>query len=189
MKNTGIILLLFLTLVSCKEQENVETVETENAEVKSEEAFIAHLAALDDSLSQVISTAFQQQDKFPVGAYQKAIEQHLAFYTAYPKNEAVAESLDKAQSFYTQLRAEDKAVKWRDTIIFNFKNYKNRARVLESQGVYFDADNYNPEKIKLYYSMLLEDYPELDSMKRAEIQYRLDNVNLTFEELIQLNNK
>lgn len=189
MKKVGILFFFLGTLIACTNQEKEIADVKDKVEVKSEEAFIAHLNALDDSLKSVITESFKKQDKFPVGAYQKAIEQHLAYYAAYPKSENVAESLDKAQSFYTQLRAEEKAAVWRDTIIFNFKEYKNRPRVIESQGVYYDADNYNPEKIKLYYTMLLEEYPDLDSNKRADIQFRLDNVHLSFDELIELNTK
>ncbi|MGB0934227.1 MAG: tetratricopeptide repeat protein [Lishizhenia sp.] len=189
MKKVGLFLFLVGAMIACTTPEK-EVVENDVViPVKTEEEFIEHLRNLDDSLKAVITESFQKQEKFPVGAYQKAIEQHLEFYKAYPKNKNVAESLDKAQSFYTQLRAEEKAAVWRDTIIFNFKEYVNRPRVLETQGVYYDADNYNPEKIKLYYTMLLDEYPDLDSNKRVEIQFRLDNVNLSFDELIELNTK
>lgn len=184
MKKIVFAIITLSVLAACGDA--TENTKIEVPAVVSADNMLENLKKIDDSISNVITNAIKEQKKVPVAAYQKAIEQHLAFYNAYATDERAAESLDKAQSFYTQLKAEDKARIWRDTIIYNFKGYKNRPRVLETQGFSYDYDNYQPEKMKFYYTMLLEDYPNMDSVKREEVQFRLDHIDLSFEELIEL---
>jgi hypothetical protein len=61
--------------------------------------------------------------------------------------------------------------------------------VLESLATAYDIflRPRNKEKVKMYYEMLLKEGKDLPAEQRKNITYRLNNIDLTFEELIATN--
>jgi hypothetical protein len=74
-----------------------------------------------------------------------------------------------------------------DTLIQNYPLYKNRSMVLESLASAYDVFIIprRKDKVKRYYEMLLKESKTLTNEQRKDIEFRLQNIDLTFEELIQ----
>ena len=80
-----------------------------------------------------------------------------------------------------------KAAMYGDTLLLKYEYYVNRAMILESLANIHDM-NLSPRdtsKVRFYSEMLLKENPDLPLEKVEDINYRLDNINLTIRELIQ----
>ncbi len=110
----------------------------------------------------------------------------LAFYKQYPKDDFSAQCLDKTQMIYSTLDAPEYAVAYCDTLLNNYPKYKNRALVLESQGSNYDVfvTPRDSAKVRKYYTLLLEEFPNMDAEKKEGIRKRLMHNDLTFDEYL-----
>lgn len=152
-----------------KEQEPV----TEAALIESvkqfEDSLKAH--AIDPTLSTI-----------PV----KYADKCLLVYRSFPKSEEAPKYLDKAHVILSSAGLHGLAVHYADTLINKYPSYKNRPMVLESLASAYDMFIVPRKKelVEKYYKMLLKENPNLPKEQRENIQYRLDNIDLTFDELI-----
>jgi hypothetical protein len=78
------------------------------------------------------------------------------------------------------------AAQYGDTLIRKYPAYKNRPMVLQSIASAYDMSIVPRRKdlVEKYYKLLLKENKDLPAEERESIQYRLDHIDLTFEELI-----
>ncbi|MCH2230754.1 MAG: hypothetical protein MK105_10455 [Crocinitomicaceae bacterium] len=118
---------------------------------------------------------------------QALIDVLLDFYRAFPEDEHAPECLDKVHMKYTGLADFKNAAAYGDTLLTNYKNYVNRAMILESLANIYDM-NVSPRdtsKVRFYNELLLSENPDMTAEKAEDIRYRLDNIELSIVELIQ----
>lgn len=171
-----IYLLLALTLVmsAC------------GAPEKPESSFLTEIQQIEDSLQKI--TGDQNIDAKLFRELQlRSAEKHIALYRAFPDSKNAATSLDKVQNIYSGMENYLLAAQWTDTLINKYPKYKNRALVLESQALAYDAfiQPRDSSAVRLYYSMLLNEFPGMDKEKRKGIERRLEHNALNFEEYIE----
>lgn len=171
-----IYLLLALTIVlsACDEPE------------KSESSLLTEIQQIEDSLKKITGDHAIDEKLFREMQLRCA-EKHIALYQTFPDSKNAAASLDKVQNFYSSMENYSLAAQWTDTLINKYPKYKNRALVLESQALAYDAfiQPRDSSAVRLYYSMLLNEFPGMDKEKRKGIKRRLEHNALNFEEYIE----
>lgn len=165
-----------------------ETVVEEKVEELTPESLQAEIKVMEDSLQQLHKAFLDGEiEKIDRLVYHETINRHIAFYEAYPEHELAPVSVDNIAGLYMALPVAQKARDWRDTLITNYPNYKGIKMALELQVSYYDVDEYNPELLTKYINLLLaqEGLPE---EKKEQLNFRLKHIDLTFEELLVLQN-
>jgi hypothetical protein len=173
---TGMVGLLVL-LTACSGGAAKETV--------TKEALLQEVTVFEDSL---------KRNLIPAGSREVTIdyaEKCLAVYRNFPKSKEAPKYLDKAHVILSSNGLHGLAVLYADTLINKYPAYKNRPMVLQSLASAYDLFII-PRKKELvvkYYKMLLKENPNLPKEERENVQFRLDNIDKTFEELIDLQTK
>lgn len=168
---------LMVTLVACSGGEEKETI--------TKESLVKEISLFEDSL---------KRNLIPSGNRTTTIdyaEKCLAVYRNYPKSKEAPKYLDKAHVILSSNGLHGLAVLYADTLINKYPNYKNRPMVLQSLASAYDLFII-PRKKELvfkYYNMLLKENPNLPKEERETVQFRLDNIDKSFEELIELQTK
>lgn len=116
----------------------------------------------------------------------KYADKCLLVYRSFPKSAEAPKYLDKAHIILSGAGLHGLAVQYADTLIRKYPNYKNRLMVLQSLASAYDLFIMPRKKelVEKYYKLLLKENPNLPKEERETIQYRLDNIDLTFDELI-----
>lgn len=144
---------------------------------------------LDDSLRTEVKNAMQSDSyKMDTSLYRKSIAANINFYKSYPNDKFSDTALQRIAALYRQLNEADLAVNWRDTLLTKFPNTAHKEGLLELQMNYYDYNHYNPEKIKYYIGKLLN-IKDLSNEKRKQFEFRLQHIDLTFDQLIELQSK
>jgi hypothetical protein len=114
------------------------------------------------------------------------INRLVALYRNYPNDKLAPDCLFETHMIYSAMDAPAYSSAYADTLLKQYPKFKERALVLESQGSNYDLfiTPRDSAKVRYYYSMLLEEYPNLDKEKRDGIIKRLKYNNLTFDEYI-----
>ena len=165
---------LILLIASCSEPE------------KSEKTVLKEIQNLEDSLKKMTVDTNLDTELFK--RTQKGYaNQLISYYQTFPDSKKAAENLDKVQQLYASREEYSLAVQWADTLINKYPKYKKRALVLESQALTYDAflQPRDSTAVRLYYSMLLNEFPSLDKEKRRGIERRLKYNALNFDEYIE----
>lgn len=171
----------------------VATACTDTDDNKKEEVTVSSLkeriSIMDDSLA-VLTTDFLEGniEKIDRLVYHEAINRSIDFYNHFPENEYAPYALEKVSSMYMALKIEEKAADWRDTILVNYPDFDRVLDILELQKAYYDGyDSYNKEKVEEYIERMLE-HDKLSNEKRSDLEYRLEYIDKSFKELIQMSN-
>lgn len=151
------------------------------SEMSSEQLKVQELESEITELSKGQYTVEEMNSK-----RRELIEALDGLYHAKISDSISAQSLDKMHLSYSAMHDYVNAAHIADTLIFNYPDYPNRELVLESQ-----ANNYdmfilprNKNKVKYYLELLLDEYPDMDEERKEGFEYRLQNIDLTMEELI-----
>ncbi|MBL1280446.1 MAG: hypothetical protein COA33_009250 [Fluviicola sp.] len=138
-----------------------------------------------------LSKDLRPNQKIPVSEREELVDLLLGFYHSYPKNEFAPVSLDKLHMIYSATREYQKSADYGDTLLNNYPNYINRALILESMAVNYDLfiQPRDTSKVRKYNEILLKENPDFSPEKIEGIQFKLDNLGLTMEELIMERNK
>jgi TolA-binding protein len=172
--------LLFGTLSCTTSKKNEKKTPTQNT-IKGE------IKSLDDSLKFYYQLIKENKIKDIHSLYYiNAIQKYLEFYHTYPKDNYSAECLDKVQQLLIQQKIYKAALSYCDTLLKEYPNYKGNAVVLLNAGSIADGILNNKTKLKYYYSKLLEDYANIDNETKDMVQFRLKHIDLTFDEMIEL---
>lgn len=181
------IAVVALLCFACSTPSEESTEEVQEIEL-TPESLQAEIKVMEDSLQQLHKAFLDGEiEKIDRLVYHETINRHIAFYEAYPEHDLAPVSVDNIAGLYMALPIAQKARGWRDTLITNYPNYKGIKMALELQVSYYDVDEYNPELLTKYINLLLaqEGLPE---EKKEQLNFRLEHIDLTFEELVVLRN-
>lgn len=112
----------------------------------------------------------------------------LAVYRNYPKSKEAPAYLDKAHIILSGSGYHSLAVLYADTLIRKYPMYDNRAMVLQSLASAYDMFII-PRKKELvikYYKLLLKENPKMSKEERENIEFRLEHIDKTFDQLIEM---
>ena len=166
-----IIALIGLCLASCGEDKKV-----------TKEDFVESFKQYEDSL-KTNSTDITDTKKGVEYA-----EKCLEIAHKFPKDKDAPKYMDKAHMIFAGIGLHGRSVALADTIISMYPMYENRAMVLQSAATTYDMFLLprRKDKVKKYYEMLLKENPKMPIEQRKEIEYRLEHIDLSFDELIEL---
>lgn len=184
-KYLGFILVIGL-IASCGNGEDKEDVAVYETEVPEASVLLEGIKVLEDSVLS-LSMDLDGPKQMKSLTHQALVEKLLLLYREYPEHEKAANCLDKVQMAYSSIGIHELAAKFADTLLEKYPSYEGRLLVLESQITNYDEfiKPRNKEKVKEYYGMIFKDFPNLSEEKKADYQFRLDNIDLTFDELIK----
>lgn len=184
-KYLGIILLAGL-VASCGSETKEKDEESYQTEVPEASVLIDGIKVLEDSVLK-LSMDLDGPKQMKGLTQQALIEKLLLLYRAYPTHEKAPDCLDKVQMAYSTIGIHELAAKFADTLLIKYPDYKNRLLILESQITNYDQfiKPRDKEKVKAYYEMIFNDFPNLSEEQKEDYQFRLDNIDLTFDELIE----
>ncbi|MFT5859495.1 MAG: hypothetical protein ACI865_001598 [Flavobacteriaceae bacterium] len=176
-------------LIGCGEDPKKEVKDDNEfykTEIPSANELREGIALLEDSIMRMSQNSANIRKQLPNLTRQELIERALLLYRNYPDDKDAAKCLDKVHMSYSTMEAYILAAKYADTLIEAYPKYEERSRVIESVASHYDyfVKPWDGEKVKFYYDLLLNDYPNLTDEKKADVQYRLDNMHLTLEELM-----
>ena len=162
-----------LFISSCSEDRSVEGLKTVIDEKVTD---LQELPGTEDQL--------EKRDTMRV----ELIRSLLDFYHTYPEDAYAPECLDKVHFVYSAMRDYRTAAKYGDTILLKYPDYINKEMVIESQYNTYDmfVVPRNKEKAKYYLELWLKEFPDMDAEKKEEIQQRLKYIDLTIEQMIEL---
>ncbi len=142
---------------------------------------------LEDSISKV-SLSLQLGEKIDTSMVNRLKDKLIDFYRSFPENEYAPEYLDKLHMLAIGQRDYENGVRYADTLLNNYKDYVNRPMILESMANAYDMfiQPRDISKVKKYNTMLLKENPKMDKEKRAEIEFRMKHIDLTIDQLIDL---
>lgn len=143
------------------------------------------IIAMEDSIT-VLTKNLQPGEQLNEEVNTKLIDLLTGYYRKYPNDIYAPEYLDKVHMVYSAMGKYDLSTKYADTLMTNYKDYINRAMILESQASTYDIflQPRDTSKVRYYYELLLKETPDLSKDKIREIRFRLKNLHLTVDELI-----
>ena len=180
---SSLFVLFSFVLIQCNSGEKKENEKPGQADLKK------RINVMDDSLKVLYKELMNDPTKqIPSLAIYETINRYLEFYKNYPKDVYSATCLDKVQQLYLQEKVYEKSLEYTDTLLVNFPKYEKRAGLLLNAGSTCDMlqDKVNMEK---YYKMLLKENPNLNKETRDMVEFRLKHIDLTFDQLIELQMK
>lgn len=177
--------MIFVALVLIQCSENKEKKESK----PSMESLKTRIDEMNDSLQGLYADLMEDPSKkIPSIVFYEAINRHLDFYKNYPKDPYSATCLDKVQQLYLQEKVYEKSLEYTDTLLLKYPKYEKKASVLLNAGSTADVMQ-DTAKVRRYYSQLLDEYPNLNKETKEMVEFRLKHLNLTFDQLIELQMK
>lgn len=145
------------------------------------------ITALEDSISKV-SLKLELGEKMDSSMINRLKGKLVAFYQTFPENGYAPEYLDKLHMLAIGERDYETGMRYADTLIKNYRNYINRPMILESMANAYDMfiQPRDISKVQQYNNMLLKENPKMDKEKREEIEFRMKHIDLTMDQLIDL---
>lgn len=149
---------------------------------ESKEGLIRDLKQFEDSLKK------HQVDPSSGDVATLYADKCLFIYRKFPKSKEAPRYLDKAHIILSSVGRHGMAVLYADTLIQKYPSYDNRPMVLQSMASAYDLFIIprRKELVKKYYTLLLKENPNLPKEEKEMIQYRLDHIDLTFDQMIEL---
>lgn len=171
---------LFLLLFGC------DSAKKENETKPSKTELKARIKEMEDSLLG-LQNNLANIKKIPNLTHLELINRLLEYYHAYPKDTYAPVCLEKVHMKYTGLNIQERAVAYGDTLLSSYPDYENKALILESMGSAYDVFILprDTNKVRKYYGELLQ-LSSVPVSKKQEIKFRLQHLNLTFDELIEM---
>jgi tetratricopeptide (TPR) repeat protein len=142
---------------------------------------------LEDSMT-IISQNLKPGEIMSSELHEELIGLLKEYSLSYSDDVYAPEYLDKLHLIYSGRGDYAQSTKYADTLINNYPDYINRAMILESQAIAYDF-NIKPRdtsKVRYYYELLLNEYPDLPQEKSQGIKSRLKNLHLTIEEIMKM---
>ena len=176
-KVLSIVLGIFIT-ISC---------DSHNA---NNELMLEKIEKKEQSIKQ-ISIDLKPGQVIPMSESDELVELLLSYYESFPNSIEAPLCLDKIHMIYSSTKRYPLSIKYGDILLDEYPNYINRTMIIESMSVTYDIFILprNIEKIRYYNELLLKENPELPEEKREEIEFKLENLDLTLEELIRKSNQ
>lgn len=110
------------------------------------------------------------------------------YATTYPESKLAPEYLDKIHMIFSGLKKYELSIAYGDSVLNNYDDYVNRNMVIESIASTYDyfLTPRDTSKVRFYYEMLLDENPEMSAGQRKSIDDKLNNLDKSFEEIIQI---
>lgn len=110
----------------------------------------------------------------------------LEIYRSFPHSKEAPKYLDRAHMILTSAGMSQRAVLYADTLIRRYPNYNNRPMVLMSLATAYDMFLVprNKQKAEKYYKMWLEENPKAPADQRSDVKYRLQYIDLSYDEML-----
>ncbi len=175
-----IMFFIFLIAFSCQSEKQEDGRKGLLKKIKKQEQKLSDLAK-----------DFRPGQEIPKEESDKLVDLLLQYYKKHPSDTIAPICLDKVHMIYSARKEYKKSAAYADTLIEKYPDYPNRPIVLESMATSYDLfiQPRDTFKIRKYLKLLLEENPDLPQDKREDIQFKLEHLNLTFEELIKQNSK
>ena len=127
----------------------------------------------------------------PLSESDELVDLLLEFYHNYPKSIQAPLCLDKVHMIYSSTKRYPLSVNYGDTLLSEYPNYINRAMIVESMAVTHDVFILprNKSKVRFYNELLLKENPDLPKERKKEIEFKLENLDLSLEEMIRKANQ
>ncbi|MBE26685.1 MAG: hypothetical protein CMN33_03250 [Saprospirales bacterium] len=137
-------------------------------------------------LTKVGEDVFVNPDKFGINrkAAQSYVDACEAFALAYPDTKEAPEFLYKATEISRTLRTFTKSLSMYDWIIDEYPQYEKAPTAMFLKGFIIENELNNDEAAMKVYKTFLSRYP--DHQLRDDVQFLLDNVGKTDEEIMDL---
>lgn len=182
MKKLAVLALLFSAiLVSCGEK-------TEEVEVAPTiESLTKDIAMLEDSIMRMS----QEEDvygKQMINLIRQQLHEKLRYgYQNFPEDKNAPRFLTKLHMSYASIGVDEMASRYADTLIADYPQFKDRRQIIESQILYYSMkEPYDSKKTEELVKLVLEDDNIiLTEEQRADYEYRLENIDLTMEQLME----
>lgn len=137
-------------------------------------------------LTKVGEDVFVNPDKFGINrkAAQSYVDACEAFALAYPDTKEAPEFLYKATEISRTLRTFTKSLSMYDWIIDEYPQYEKAPTAMFLKGFIIENELNNDEAAMKVYKTFLSRYP--DHQLRDDVQFLLDNVGKTDEEIMDM---
>jgi len=137
-------------------------------------------------LTKVGEDVFVDPDKFGINrkAAQSYVDACEAFALAYPDSKEAPEFLYKATEISRTLRTFTKSLSMYDWIIDEYPQYEKAPTAMFLKGFIIENELNNDEAAMRVYKTFLARYP--DHQLRDDVQFLLDNVGKTDEEIMDM---
>ena len=137
-------------------------------------------------LTKVGEDVFVDPDKFGINrkAAQSYVDACEAFALAYPDSKEAPEFLYKATEISRTLRTFTKSLSMYDWIIDEYPQYEKAPTAMFLKGFIIENELNNDEAAMKVYKTFLSRYP--DHQLRDDVQFLLDNVGKTDEEIMDM---
>ncbi|HAW04820.1 MAG TPA: hypothetical protein DCW83_09030 [Saprospirales bacterium] len=137
-------------------------------------------------LTKVGEDVFVDPDKFGINrkAAQSYVDACEAFALAYPNTKEAPEFLYKATEISRTLRTFTKSLSMYDWIIDEYPQYEKAPTAMFLKGFIIENELNNDEAAMKVYKTFLSRYP--DHQLRDDVQFLLDNVGKTDEEIMDM---
>ncbi len=177
--------LVALVIASCSSE-----VEDSKVDGITPEYLLEQINVMDDSLNVLMEKVMKEPNaKIDRLVYHEAAMRNITFYQTFPDHELAPEAIEKAASMYMAIGLDERATEWRDSLLLHYPDYSNILTILELQKSFYDNfDRYEPKMIQKYCDMMLDLGDALDSNKRKDIEFRLEHIDLSFIDLIKMQN-
>ena len=150
------------------------------------EKMLSEIAKKEQSIKK-ISIDLRPGQVIPMSESDELVDLLVDYYHTYPESLEAALCLDKIHMIYSSTKRYSLSVNYGDTLLKQYPNYINRAIIIESMAVTFDIFILprKKEKVRFYNELLLKENPDFPKEKQEEIKFKLENLDLTLEEIIQ----
>jgi uncharacterized protein YcfL len=188
MMKKKLVFALFVSVLTCVACTSTKK-QTEESAKPSKTELKSAIKIMEDSLIKMQNDP-QKITQITNLMHQELINRLLAYYTHYPTDSYSETCLEKVHMKYTGLNIQEKAIQYGDTLLKRFPNAKNKALILESLGSAYDimVEPRDTSKVRYYYTQILS-MKAVKLSKKKEIQFRLEHLALTFDQLIELQMK
>lgn len=184
MKKLIVLALFFSALVvSCGDSE--PEVEVEAA--PTVESIAEDIKMLEDSIMRM-SQAEEVHGKQMINLTRQQLHEKLKYgYLNFPESDKAPEYLAKLHMSYSAIGVDEMASRYADTLISDYVDYPDRRQIIESQIVYHSLKQpYEPKKVEELIRLVLDDKnANLSEEQVADYEYRLENIDLTMDQLIE----
>lgn len=172
-------LALGMSAAACSENKKTG----ENSEKPELEALKERVSAYEDSLSK--GTAKMDAGQTQCVYY---AEMCLDVPKNYPESKEAPAYMDRAHMIFSSCNLHRRAVITAEELIREYPSYKNRQMVLISLATAYDIFILprNKDKVRYYYEQLLKENPDMPKEEREGYEFRLKYIDLSHEELIEL---
>tara|TARA_B110000444_G_C18840754_1_gene598793 strand:- start:516 stop:1391 length:876 start_codon:yes stop_codon:yes gene_type:complete len=153
-------------------------------EAKSKRA--PEVSSVKQYLTKVGEDVFVDPDKFGINrkAAQSYVDACEAFALAYPNTKEAPEFLYKATEISRTLRTFTKSLSMYDWIIDEYPQYEKAPTAMFLKGFIIENELNNDQAAMKVYKTFLSRYP--DHQLRDDVQFLLDNVGKTDEEIMDM---